>query len=138
MVDRDLILRKLADLELYVSQVSEYRDITVEQYRRDWKTQRIVERTLQMAIETCADIANHVIADRGLRVPATYAEAFEVLAEAGLLDVGLREAMIRMSQFRNVIVHQYAEVNPAIVVRILRDHLQDFSRLRASVLTWIR
>ena len=138
MVDRDLILRKLADLELYVSQISEYRDITVEQYRRDWKTQRIVERTLQMAIETCADIANHVIADRGLRVPATYAEAFEVLAEAGLLDAGLREAMIRMSQFRNVIVHQYAEINPAIVVRILRDHLQDFSRLRASVLTWIQ
>ncbi len=138
MVDRDLILRKLADLELYVSQVSEYRDITVEQYRRDWKIQRIVERTLQMAIETCADIANHVIADRGLRVPATYAETFEVLAEAGLLDAGLREAMTRMSQFRNVLVHQYTDVNPAIVVRILRDQLQDFSRFRAVVLTWLQ
>ena len=50
MVDKDLILRKLAALDLYVSQLSEYTDITVEQYRRDWKTQRIIERTLQMAI----------------------------------------------------------------------------------------
>ena len=125
MVDRDLILRKLADLDLYASQVSEYRDHTVEQYRRDWKTQRIIERTLQMAIEVCVDIANHVIADRGLRVPTTYAEAFEVLSETGLLDAALRDAMIRMSQF------------PAIVVRILREQLGDFARFRAAVLGWL-
>ena len=137
MVDRDLTLRKLANLDLYVSQVAEYRDLTVEQYRGDWKTQRIVEGTLQMAVEVCADIANHVIADRGLRVPTTYAEAFEVLAEARLLDARLRETMVRMSQFRNVIVHQYTELEPAIVVRILREHLEDFARFRTTAVTWV-
>lgn len=137
MVDRDLILRKLANLDLYVRQVSEYRDLTVEQYRRDWKIQRIIERSLQMAIEVCADIATHVIADRGLRVPTTYAEAFEVLAEAGLLDARLGETMVRMSQFRNVIVHQYTEIDPAIVVRILHEHLEDFARFRTTALTWV-
>jgi hypothetical protein len=49
VVDRDLLRRKLAELAVYVTQVSEYRDLTVERYRADWKTQRIVERTLQMA-----------------------------------------------------------------------------------------
>jgi len=137
MVDRDLLLRKLADLDQYLGQVSEYRDITIDQYRGDWKTQRIVERTLQMAIEMCVDIVNHVIADRGLRVPATYAEAFEVLGEAGLLDAARRDAMIRMSKFRNVIVHDYARVDPAIVVRILREHLEDFAQFKAAVLGWI-
>ncbi len=137
MVDRDLVLRKLADLDQYVSQVSEYRDIAVEQYRKDWKTQRIIERTLQLAIEVCVDVANHVIADRDLRIPPTYAEAFEVLAEAGLLDAALRDAMSRMSQFRNVIVHQYTEIDAAIVVRILREHLRDFARFKAAVLEWI-
>lgn len=137
MVDRDLLLRKLADLDQYLGQVSEYRDITIDQYRGDWKTQRIVERTLQMAIEMCVDIVNHVIADRGLRVPATYAEAFEVLGEAGLLDAARRDAMIRMSKFRNVIVHDYARVDPVIVVRILREHLEDFAQFKAAVLSWI-
>jgi len=137
VVDRELILRKLAALDQYVAQVSEYRGLTVEQYRRDWKTQRIVERTLQMAIEGCVDIANHVIAGRELRVPTTYADVFEVLTEAGLLDAALRDAMIRMSQFRNVLVHQYTEVDAAIVVRILREHLQDFARFRMSALRWI-
>jgi len=97
VVDKDLILRKLADLDQYVRQVSEYRGIAVEDYRKEWKIQRIVERTLQLAIEVCLDIANHVIADRNLRVPATYAEVFEVLSEAGLLDSVRRDTMIRMS-----------------------------------------
>lgn len=137
MVDRDLLLRKLADLDQYLGQVSEYRDITIDQYRGDWKTQRIVERTLQMTIELCVDIANHIIADRGLRVPATYSEAFDVLGEAGLLDAARRDVMIRMSKFRNVIVHDYARVDPTIVVQILREHLEDFIRFKTAALKWI-
>jgi len=137
MVDRDLILRKLADLERYVSQVSEYRDITIERYREDWKTQRIVERTLQMAIEVCVDVANHVIADRRLRVPSTYAETFEVLGEAGLLDAELRASMVRMVGFRNVLVHEYAQVDAALVVRLLSNHLGDFGRFREAAKGWI-
>jgi uncharacterized protein YutE (UPF0331/DUF86 family) len=125
VVDRDLILRKLADVDQYLLQLGEYRDISVEQYRGDWKSQRIIERTLQLAIETSLDVVSHVIADRGLRVPATYAEAFDVLGEARLIDENLREAMVGMAKFRNVIVREYARIDPEIAVRILRDHLGD-------------
>jgi uncharacterized protein YutE (UPF0331/DUF86 family) len=137
VVDRDLVLRKLADLDQYPTQVSEYRGIGVPEYHADWKIQRIVERTLQMAIEVCVDVANHVIADRGLRVPATYAEAFDVLAEAGLLAVEERDAMVRMIGFRNVVVHKYARVDAQIVVRILREHLDDLSRFAATARSWL-
>jgi len=75
VVDRDLVLRKLVDLEEYLGQLAEYRQISVPEYRGDWKVQRIVQRTLQMAIEVCVDVANHIIADRGLRIPVTSASA---------------------------------------------------------------
>jgi uncharacterized protein YutE (UPF0331/DUF86 family) len=137
VVDRDLVLRKLAELDEYLGQISEYRDVGLDAYRRDWKTQRIVERTLQIAIETCVDVATHVIADRGLRVPTTYAEAFEVVGEAGLLDASLRDSMIQMARFRNVLVHEYARVNAAIVVRILRERLGDLAGFRTAALGWL-
>jgi uncharacterized protein YutE (UPF0331/DUF86 family) len=117
-----------------VTQVGEFRGITPEEYRRDWKTQRIVERTLQMAIEVCADVANHIIADRNLRMPGTYAEAFEILGEAGLLTEAHRDAMVRMSGFRNLIVHEYARIDPALVVRVLRERLGDFAGFKAAAL----
>ncbi len=34
------MLRKLADLEEYLRQVSEFQAVTVEEYRGDWKIQR--------------------------------------------------------------------------------------------------
>ena len=137
MVDRDLLRRKLADLAEYVNQVSEYRDLTVERYRADWKTQRIVERTLQMAIEACLDVASHVVADRGLRAPSTYSETFEILVQAGLMSPGLGRVMVEMTGFRNVIVHEYARIDADTVIRILREHLEDFHRFETEALRWL-
>lgn len=69
MVDKALILRKFAELEEYLEQIKEYSDITLEEYSEDWKIQRIIERTLQMMIEICVDVASHIISDMGYRVP---------------------------------------------------------------------
>jgi len=52
MVDETLILRKLAELEQYLLQINEFSGISVAEYSSQWKTQRIVDRTLQMMIET--------------------------------------------------------------------------------------
>ncbi len=46
MVDEALILRKLADLSTYIQQISDFRSLSVDEYKSDWKTQRVVDRTL--------------------------------------------------------------------------------------------
>lgn len=133
MVDRDLVLRRLAILETYLGQLAPYRGLDVESYRVDWKTQRIVERTLHLAIETCMDVADHIVADRRLRVPETGAESFEILAEAGLLPPPLGASLASMVGFRNILVHDYARVDPAIVVRVLQKDFIDIERFRDAV-----
>jgi uncharacterized protein YutE (UPF0331/DUF86 family) len=137
VVDGDLLRRKLAELSEYVTQVSEYRDVTAERYRADWKTQRIVERTLQMAIEACLDVASHILTDRGLRAPSTYAETFELLVQAGLMSPDLGRVMIEMTGFRNVVVHEYTRIDAAVVIRILRERLEDFRRFETEALRWL-
>ena len=126
MVDKVLLLRKLAELEEYLRQIKEYANVSGEQYSKDWRIQRIVERTLQMMIETCADIAGHIISDRGYRVPTSYADTFRVLYEKEILAKDLFETMEKMSKFRNIIVHHYDRIDPEIVVTILRKDLDDF------------
>ena len=133
MVDRDLVLRRLAILEGYLEQLGPYRDIDIEAYRQDWRTQRIVERTLHLAIETCMDVADHVVADRRLRVPETGAESFEILAEANLLPRELGASLASMVGFRNILVHDYTRLDPTIVMRVLRTDLHDLSRFRDAV-----
>jgi len=133
MVDKTLILRKLSELAEYLGQIREFENLTVEVYSAEWKTQRIVERTLQMMIEICVDIAGHIISDCEYRVPKTYADAFRILHEHGIVDENLFQRMERMAKFRNVVVHQYDKVDAEIVVGILQKHLSDFNDYKEAI-----
>ena len=127
------MLRKLTELDTYLTQIEEYRAISVEQYGADWKTQRIIERTLQLMVELGVDIANHIISAKALPVPTSYANTFEILNQAGFISNGLTRTMVRMAKFRNILVHQYTEIDAAIVVAILHDHLNDFVLFRDEI-----
>jgi uncharacterized protein YutE (UPF0331/DUF86 family) len=131
-------MRKLADLETYINQMQEYSTITVKEYSKDWKIQRIVERTLQMMIELCVDIINHVIADKKYRVPTSYGDTFQVLEEEGLISDEQCNTMKKMAQFRNIIIHHYDKVDETIVVNILRQNLKDFLEYRDSIIKIIK
>lgn len=134
MVDETLILRKLSELDEYCRQIKEYEKITVTQYAGDWKIQRIVERTLQMMIETCVDIAGHIIADREYRVPKSYSDTFKVLHEEKIVSSELFSALENMAKFRNIVVHDYDKVDAEIVVGILKKNLKDFVNYKDAII----
>ena len=138
MVDKTVVLRKLSELETYLRQVREYSGITLQDYQADWKTQRIVERTLQMSVETCADMAGHIVSDRGMRAPTGYADTFRVLMENGIISPELGGSMEKMAKFRNIIVHQYERVDAELVIAILRRYLDDFERYKEAILAYLR
>jgi len=134
LVDKNMVLRKLSTIDEYLKQIREFSGVSIDEYKSDWKSQRIVERTLQMLIETCADIANHIISDRNMRIPTGYSDTFRVLLENNVIDENLFAVMEKMAKFRNIVVHQYEEVDAEIVIIILRKHLGDFVRFRDAIL----
>lgn len=138
MVDKALVMRKIMELELYLGQVGEFAAIGLEEYQGDWKTQRVVERTLQMLIETCADIANHIVSDNRMRTPTSYADTFRVLAENAVISAELFSVMEKMAKFRNVVVHQYESVDAEIVILVLRKHLGDFSMFKDAIISCLK
>jgi uncharacterized protein YutE (UPF0331/DUF86 family) len=138
MVDDVLILRKLSELDEYYQQIDEIATVTVAQYSGDWKVQRIVERTLQMMIETCVDIAGHIISDQGFRIPKSYADTFAVLHEKDILSDHLCQSLMKMAQFRNIVVHQYDKVDAGIVVGLLQRDLKDFVAYREAIVAYLK
>ena len=122
----------------YSAQIQEYQNISLDAYANDWKTQRIIERTLQMMIETCSDIAGHIIADKKLRVPTGYADTFKVLEENQVLDHSLAASLSKMAKFRNVVVHDYDVVDGGIVIGILKKNLTDFMRFKDAIVAFVK
>lgn len=70
-----------------------------------------VERYFQTAIQSLVDIANHLIALKHWRKPESAADSFLVLAEGGWLSHEMAREMEGWVKFRNIIVHEYAEID---------------------------
>ncbi|MEJ7894644.1 MAG: DUF86 domain-containing protein [Solirubrobacteraceae bacterium] len=123
MVDADRVRRLLSMLERYRSLLAEPAS---DPYRR--------RHLVQTAAQICIDVANHVIAADGHRVPRDYGDAFRVLAEVGVLEEGLADRMVSLAGARNLIVHLYAEVDDARLARYVHDGgLDDLSAFAARV-----
>ena len=113
MVDRDLVLRKISELDEYQQQLQEFKGITVQQYRR--------------------------VADRWISECAvSYADIFKVLGENNVLEKKLVDRMEKMAKFRNILVHQYEKIEAEIIVGILKNNLRDFDQFRKAVVGFVQ
>lgn len=125
MVDKELVRNKLVHLAECVQDLRDVKDVTAEEFMENKQLRRYVERTLHVAIEACLDIGSHWVADQGWREPANYREIFVVLAENGVLTQEQAATYQKMAQFHNLLVHDYARVDPEILSSILKRNLSD-------------
>ncbi len=130
MVDADMIERRLLRLEHTLRKLGSAAQNTREAYLQDETVQDGVERNLQVAIQVCIDIASHLVASLGLRGPESYADLFSILREENLLSPGLSRTMQRMVGFRNILVHDYMDINAELVYGHLKslDHFRQYAR----------
>jgi uncharacterized protein YutE (UPF0331/DUF86 family) len=94
----------------------------------------IYELNLQRAIQACIDLANVTIAKEGLGLPNTYKQSFEILYKHSVITKESCQKLVSMVGFRNISVHDYETIKPAIVHSIVKSHLNDFEEFYAVIL----
>jgi uncharacterized protein YutE (UPF0331/DUF86 family) len=103
-------------------------------FLRDTDLSSSAERQLQVAIQAAIDIGNHVIADKDLGPAKDYKDIFRVLAKHQIVSKPLSARLSLMTGLRNVLVHDYLDVDRRLVYRILKKDLIDFEKFIAAVL----
>lgn len=79
------------------------------------------------------DIATHILADSSQPAPESMGQAFQQLAEIGIIPQDLAARMVSAVGFRNVAVHSYRSINWGIVHAITHEQLDDFRTFAGSV-----
>jgi len=59
-----------------------------------------------------------------------YSDIPTILAENGYIDAQLKEYWIQIIGFRNVLVHDYLDIDRKIVYEVLQHRLDDLERLQ--------
>lgn len=134
MVDEGRVARLLRDVADRVARIR--RTVGVESRGDDGLWLDAVKYLLVTTVEGCVDVAQHVGASEQYPSPASNADALRQLGERGVIAADLADELARAVGFRNVLVHQYAEVDDRIVRRVL-DRLEVFDHFVAQVSAWL-
>lgn len=133
MVSIEKITDKLEQLDEFLDVLSEIKRNSIDSFLKDKILIGGAKYYLQVSIECCLDIANHIIAAQGFRAPKDYADSFKVLEEENLLNDGLGTKLRQMAKFRNRLVHLYGEIDNTYVYSFIQHDMQDILAFKKVV-----
>lgn len=136
-MDKKVIEVRLKKLDHAVSRLKRIQQISKDEYVNNQDYQDIAERNFQVAIQTCIDIANYIIAGQNLSVPDEQKNVFIVLGKDGVLSEELVKRIKGMVSFRNILVHNYLYTDPNQVYDILQNQLSDFNSFAKAIVNYL-
>lgn len=125
MVDADILRAKSERIAHHCERLYRRRELTAQDLVANEDLRNTVLMDVQQAVQACIDLATHACADSRYGVPATAAEAFSTLARHNVIDGTLARRLSAASGLRNLIVHQYADIELELVLDVIRTDLDD-------------
>jgi uncharacterized protein YutE (UPF0331/DUF86 family) len=107
------------------------------EFLSDFTKVESAKHLLQVSVETCLDIAHHIVADGGYRTPQDSYDAFVVLNEEKILPDDFMPTLRQMVSFRNRMVHLYWDVDDRVAYRVVQDNLVDLDRFASVIVEYL-
>jgi len=116
--DRAVLAERATSMERHLARVRERLPALESELVPSTDAADAVILHLWQATQIVIDLAVSVCAARGLGTPQSYADAFQRLRQASLLETDLATRLMRAAGFRNVVAHAYEQLDMERVHRI--------------------
>ena len=122
----DVVLNKKESIERCLKQIRHYYRLPAEiPFAEDFLKQDAIAINMQRACEQVIDIANYLVKQRKLGIPKDSRDSFRLLADNQIIPGHLAQNLIKMIGFRNVLVHEYQQLDLTLMVDVIENHLDD-------------
>lgn len=135
-IDAELIAKKLDFLNAHLSAV-ERMDFIEDTFVENADIHDLVTFRLQQAVETCIDIAVHIISQLDFARKETAKDAFLLLGEQKIITKELAGKLGKAADFRNRVVHGYNNFDFRILFRDYKDDVVDLRDFGAQILMYL-
>ena len=133
----DTIHKRLVSLRRILGELEKYRDSDVDELRSDLSQMYAVFFMLQQVIDLATDINQHIAATTLNVADSNSRRGFEDLIRAGVLPADLEQDFYKSAALRNVITHQYVEVDLGIVSNSIPRVLDVYTQYVKSISRWL-
>jgi len=130
----DVLFNKVAIIERSIRRIQEEYPGNFSNQENYTKQDSII-LNIQRSCEASIDLAMHLMASKGLDIPQSSRESFDLLQQAGIIDVHLAQKLKAMIGFRNIAVHNYQAINLGIVQGIIEKNLSDLLKFGQLILS---
>lgn len=137
MVDEERVTRLLERIQADLDDLRDAAALPAAQLGEDRVALAAVKYRFVTAIEGCARVGHHLAVSEGWSAPETNGDAIEELGRRGVLAQDLATRLRSATGFRNLLVHQYGDVDDHRVVEHLA-HIGDFAAFVQQTATWLR
>jgi len=138
VLDTEGVQRRLDKLDEYGHILRELQAADRGQFVSDYRLYGLAERYLHLSIECLLDICNMLVSGLGLRKPERYQDAVDILAEAKVLSRALARRLVGVAGFRNILVHEYLDIDRSLVYQYLQEGLGDLEAFAQEVIRFLR
>ncbi|MGH4026557.1 MAG: type VII toxin-antitoxin system HepT family RNase toxin [Pseudonocardiaceae bacterium] len=96
------------------------------------------ERILTLVVDLAFATNSHVAVAVLRQAPQTYTDSFTLAAEAKMIDRDLADALLPSAGMRNVLVHNYLDIDYQQVATAIPLAIEQYSEYVRQVARWLR
>ena len=130
------IEQRLEKLKKCLIKLEPFKEKSKEEFLRDEYLQDIVERNLEVAIQSCIDIANRIISLDELEKPKDYYGSITRLGEESILPYDFAQKFAPITGFRNILIHEYLDIDWDEVYKNLQK-IDQFYKFMDYIKKWL-
>lgn len=132
----EVVRERLALVRSNLAALSRAASLPRERFLGDRTEQWAAAYGLQITVQALLDAGAHLLSGRFKEAPKEYGEIVPALVRHGVLPPELGQRLMKVSGFRNVLVHEYATVDYALVHEKL-GQLDDLTQFAAGLDAWL-
>ena len=137
MLNKDVIYSKISIIKNCLKTIEQVTKLD-PQNLDDIFIQDVFVLNIQRAVQACIDASNSIIAEKGLKLPITYKESFQLLQKNRIIEKDLAEKMSSMVGLRNIAVNDYQQINVEILKSIITRHLTVFKDYISKIYKYVK
>lgn len=137
-IDWRTVRAKLRRIRELLDQLDELGPVDVARLGAEPVTALAVERILTLLVDLAFASNSHVVVARLGRAPDTYAQSFALAAQARMIDDALAAALRPSVGLRNVLVHNYLDIDRDVVAAAVPLALEQYGAYVRQVAAFLQ
>ena len=113
-------------------------EIPFDKFAQDKDIQYMVYHAMLLSIQASIDLATGIAVMKTPRRPGTYRETFHILGKFGVIPEGLAGEMSKLAGFRNILVHEYTDLDVTRVYSILTNEFKTMASFRTLIKEFVK